>query len=99
MGLPGYHYHNLAGLLEIMMARIRYILPDELDDPELRGWLEEAIRDGRPGPENQSIRAHNPAIMRSFTLTRKLLQKYGVLEKELRELIRSFIAISIDCPY
>jgi hypothetical protein len=43
----------------------------QIRDPEARLWLEEARRDGRPGPENQAIRAHQPDVMRSFTLTRK----------------------------
>ena len=55
------------------MARLSYVDPDTLNDPEVRQWLEESRRDGRPGPENQAIRAHQPDVMRSFTLTRKML--------------------------
>ena len=55
------------------MAEISYVAPDEIKDPELRAALEAAIKKGRPGPENQSIRAHAPDVMRAFTLTRKML--------------------------
>ena len=58
---------------------------EEIDDDEMRGWLEKAILDGKPGPENQSMRAHNPPIMRSFTKTREWIATDGVLEKEMRE--------------
>ena len=81
------------------MARISYVVPEEIKDPQLRGWLEEAIRDGKPGPETQSLRAHAPVAMRSFTLTRKMFQQDGILNKDLRELIRVRIATSLNCNY
>jgi alkylhydroperoxidase family enzyme len=81
------------------MARINYVPPTKITDPEMRRWLETAIRNGRPGPENQAIRAHHPAVMRSFTMTRQWLAEEGVLEKELRELVRVRIATSLNCSY
>jgi hypothetical protein len=83
------------------MARISYVDPADVRDPEIRGWLEEAVRAGRPGPENQAIRAHQPDVMRSFTLTRKLLfdGDAGVLEHDLKELVRAYIAHTIECGY
>ncbi len=33
------------------MARLSYVIPNEIDDPELRGWQEETIVAGKPGPE------------------------------------------------
>ena len=85
------------------MARIRYLAPDEIDDPEARQWLEESIERGRPGPENQSIRAHQPDVMRAFTLTRKLLfdkkSNPGFVEHDLKELVRTYIAFSLNCDY
>ena len=86
-----------------IMARISYIAPDEISDPEVRGWLEESIERGRPGPENQAIRAHQPDVMRAFTLTRKLLfnkkTDAGVVETDLKELTRFYIARSLNCEY
>ena len=83
------------------MARISYVDPASIADPELRAWLDEAVREGRPGPENQAIRAHQPGVMRSFTLTRKMLfdNGAGVLEHDLKELIRAYIAYTVECSY
>jgi len=83
------------------MARISYVDPDAIADPQIRGWLDEAVRAGRPGPENQAIRAHQPEVMRSFTLTRKALfdGNAGVLEHDLKELTRAYIAHTVECGY
>jgi len=83
------------------MARISYVDPADIVDPQLREWLDEAVREGRPGPENQAIRAHQPGVMRSFTLTRKMLfdNGAGVLEHELKELMRAYIAYTVECSY
>ena len=82
------------------MAEISYLAPDEISDPEARRWLEER---GRPGPENQSIRAHQPDVMRAFTMTRKLLfdkqREVGFVEHDLKELVRTYIAYSLNCDY
>ncbi len=85
------------------MAEISYVAPDEIEDPELRQALEAAIKKGRPGPENQSIRAHAPDVMRAFTVTRKLLfdkqKEVGFVEHDLKELVRTYIAYSLNCDY
>ena len=83
------------------MARISYIDPEEISDPQIRVWLEEAVRAGRPGPENQAIRAHQPDVMRSFTLTRKMLFDHGAgfLEHDLKELTRAYVAYTVECSY
>jgi hypothetical protein len=81
------------------MARIRYVDPADIRDPQVRVWLDAAIRAGRPGPENQAIRAHQPDVMRSFTLTRERLFDHGVLEHELKELVRAYIAHAVECGY
>jgi hypothetical protein len=83
------------------MARISYLVPQAISDPQARQWLEDAIRVGRPGPENQAIRAHQPDVMRSFTTTFELLFKpdKGTGEWELKELLRAYIAISMSCSY
>lgn len=81
------------------MAHIGYRLPSEIEDPECREWLEEAIAHGKPGPEFQAIRAHAPGVMRSFTETRAWIYHDGFLEFELKELLRAYIALSGDCAY
>ncbi|MBZ5701264.1 MAG: hypothetical protein LAN84_05405 [Acidobacteriia bacterium] len=83
------------------MARISYVAPETIADPQARRWLEDAIKAGRPGPENQAIRAHQPDVMRSFTTTFDMLFKKdkGTVEWELKELLRAYIAISMSCNY
>ncbi|MFN7752715.1 MAG: hypothetical protein ACK5TE_10670 [Pseudomonadota bacterium] len=87
------------------MARISYLHPDQVDDPEMNQWLQDAIDTGSPGPENQAIRAHNKVVMRSFTQLIRTMRNEGVLPQELRELMRARIAtswgrmFSTDCHY
>ena len=83
------------------MARISYIDPDKIEDPQILEWLDEAVRAGRPGPENQAIRAHQPDVMRSFTLTREMLfdNGAGIVEFDLKELLRAYVAHTIECGY
>ena len=87
------------------MARISYVHPEEVQDPEMKEWLMDAINTGRPGPGNQAIRAHNKVVMRSFTMLQRTMRDDGILEPELRELMRARIATSwgpmfnTDCHY
>ena len=80
---------------------ISYVDPETISDPQVRKWLEDAVRAGRPGPENQAIRAHQPDVMRSFTLTREMLfdDGAGVLEHDLKELLRAYVAHTVECGY
>lgn len=83
------------------MARLSYVDPATISDPQIRGWLDQAVAAGRPGPENQAIRAHQPDVMRSFTLTREMLfdNGAGVVEHGLKELLRAYVAHTIECGY
>jgi alkylhydroperoxidase family enzyme len=81
------------------MANISFRLPSDIDDAELRRWLEKAMADGKPGPEFQSIRAHAPGVMRSFTMSREWVYHSGSLDFDLKELLRAYIALSGDCTY
>ncbi|MDH4115903.1 MAG: hypothetical protein OEX04_05875 [Acidimicrobiia bacterium] len=81
------------------MANISFKLPSELEDGECREWLEAAIAKGKPGPEFQSIRAHAPGVMRSFTMSRRWVYHEGFLEFDLKELLRAYIALSGECTY
>lgn len=81
------------------MAHISYRMPSDIEDPQGREWLETAMRDGKPGPEFQSIRSHVPGVMRSFTETRAWIYHQGVLDFELKELVRAYIALSGSCTY
>lgn len=81
------------------MARISFKLPSKVEDDECRGWLQKAIAKGKPGPEFQAIRAHAPGVMRSFTMSRQWLYHEGILDFDLKELLRAYIALSGDCTY
>jgi len=81
------------------MARISYIDPKTIDDREIREFIEEAERVGTPRPEIQLIRAHVPAVIRSFVYTWQSVFKSGVVEHELKELLRLRVATSLDCQY
>jgi hypothetical protein len=70
--------------------------PDDITDPKMPARLVAAIDRGNPSPENQMIRARNTVVMRSFTMLLKTMRGEGVLEPELRELMRERIATSWD---
>lgn len=81
------------------MARISYVDPSTIDDPEIREFIEEAERIGTPRPEIQLIRAHVPQVIRSFVYTWKSVFKSGLVEHDLKELLRLRVASSLDCQY
>ena len=86
---------------EQSMARISYVDPATITDPQIRRWLDDAVKAGRPGPENQAIRAHQPDVMRSFTQTREMVfdNGAGVVEHDLKELLRAYVAHTVECGY
>ncbi len=81
------------------MPRIPYFPVEELSDPELRGYLEHAARHGAPRPESQAIRAHVPAVLRSFSRNWDRHFRNGVLEHRIKELCRVYVSKTIDCHY
>jgi hypothetical protein len=81
------------------VPRISYFLPERLDDPELVGYLEQAARYGAPRPESQAIRAHVPAVLRSFSHNWQRTFRTGVVEHSLKELCRVYVSKTIDCHY
>lgn len=81
------------------MARLTFKLPHDVAEDDCRRWLEASIAHGKPGPEFQAIRAHVPGVMRSFNESRRWVYHEGVVEFELKELLRAYIALSGDCTY
>src|SRR5438874_6951010 len=69
------------------MARISYVDPTTIDDPEIRAFIAEAEQVGTPRPEIQLIRAHVPAVIRSFVYTRQAVCKGGIVDHGLKELL------------
>lgn len=83
------------------MARLSYVDPATITDLQVRNWYDKAVKAGHPGPENQAIRAHQPDVMRSFTQTREMLfdDGAGLLEHDLKELTRAYVAFTVECAY
>jgi hypothetical protein len=81
------------------MPHIRYFPVESLEDEELRGYMEHAARYGTPRPESQAIRAHVPAVMRSFSTNWQRLFREGVLDHSIKELCRVYVSKTIDCHY
>ncbi|TME28451.1 MAG: hypothetical protein E6I64_03350 [Chloroflexi bacterium] len=81
------------------MARISYVDVDELDDAELREYMEHARRFGTPRPETQAIRSHVPAVARAFSRAWDRIFRNGVLEHSLKELCRVYVSQTIECNY
>ena len=81
------------------MARISYVEPAALTDPELVRHLEHAQRFGTPRPETQSIRSHVPAVAKAFSRGWERIFRNGLVEHPLKELCRVYVSKSIACDY
>jgi hypothetical protein len=81
------------------MPRISYFPVEELTDPELRGYLEHAARYGTPRPESQAIRAHVPAVLRSFSVNWDRVFRNGLVPHQVKELCRVYVSKTVDCHY
>ncbi|MDZ7882106.1 MAG: carboxymuconolactone decarboxylase family protein [Mycobacterium sp.] len=81
------------------MARISYVRPDSVTEPDLVDILAQSRTFGTPRLESQAIRAHVPAVLRTFTASWQQTFRDGVLDHAIKELARVFIAKSLDCGY
>jgi hypothetical protein len=81
------------------MPRISYFPYERVEEPELRGYLDHARRFGTPRPESQSIRAHVPAVLRSFSVNWQQAFRTGIVDHSLKELCRVYVSKTIDCHY
>jgi alkylhydroperoxidase/carboxymuconolactone decarboxylase family protein YurZ len=81
------------------MPRIPYVHPEMITDDEIRGYLEQARREGTPRPESQAIRAHNPNVIRAFSQAWDLTFRHGVLDHKIKEMCRVYVSKSIQCEY
>lgn len=81
------------------MARISYVDPASITDPELRRHMEHSQRYGTPRPETQSIRSHVPAVAKAFSRAWERIFRSGVLEHPLKELCRVYVSKTIECDY
>lgn len=81
------------------MPRISYVDPASITDPELVRYLDDSRRFGTPRLESQAIRAHVPDVLRVFNQAWQRTFREGVLDHEIKELARVFVAKSLDCGY
>jgi hypothetical protein len=81
------------------MARISYMRPESLADPELREYMEQARRIGTPRPETQAIRSHVPAVAKAFSRAWDRIFRNGIVEHQLKELCRVYVSKTIECDY
>ena len=61
------------------MARISYVTPDRLADPELVVYMEHSQRFGTPRPETQAIRSHVPDVAKAFSPSSSDLGWSGIM--------------------
>ena len=81
------------------MARISYVDPAALTDPELAADMEDSRLYGTPRPETQAIRFHVPNVAKAFMRPWKSIFRAGQVEHSLKELCRVYVSHSIDCHY
>ncbi|HXV58273.1 MAG TPA: hypothetical protein VD704_10435 [Gaiellaceae bacterium] len=81
------------------MARIAYIDPAALTDPELVAELERSRLYGTPRPETQAIRSRVPTVAKGFSRAWNAIFRAGIVEHPLKELCRVYVSKTIDCHY
>lgn len=81
------------------MPRIPYPDLDAISDPEIHQILERARTVGTPRPESQAIRAHVPAVIKSFTTAWMDTFVEGVVDHDLKEMCRVYVTKTVDCGY
>ncbi len=82
-----------------MVPNIPYPDLEAIDDPEILDILERARRVGTPRPESQAIRAHVPAVVKSFSKAWQETFVDGVVDHELKELCRVYVTKTVECGY
>ena len=82
-----------------MVARISYVDPAAIADPELAADLEHSRLYGAPRPETQAIRFHVPAVAKAFMRPWRSIFRDGIVEHPLKELCRVYVSKTIDCDY
>ena len=84
---------------EVAVPRISYVDPSTVTDPELAAALEDSRTYGTPRLESQAIRAHVPAVLRTFSASWQEVFREGVVDHRIKELARLYVATSLECGY
>lgn len=82
-----------------MTPHISYVDPTTVTDPELLEIMERARTFGTPRPESQSIRLHQPEVMKAFNQAWEVFFRQGVCDHAIKELCRLYISKSVQCEY
>jgi alkylhydroperoxidase family enzyme len=78
---------------------LSYVDPASITDPDMIAEMERCAREGTPRPESQAIRAHVPAVFRSFAESWKTVFREGVCDHDIKELCRVYVSRSVKCEY
>ena len=79
--------------------RISYVDPASIEDPEMLAELDRCARHGTPRPESQAVRAHVPAVFRSFRDTWRDCFHNGITDHAIKELCRIYVSKSVSCEF
>ena len=79
--------------------RISYVDPASIEDPEMLAELDRCARHGTPTPESQAVRAHVPAVFRSFRDTWRDCFHNGIADHAIKELCRIYVSKSVSCEF
>jgi alkylhydroperoxidase family enzyme len=80
------------------MPRISYVPMDRMDD-EMRQEMERSARHGTPRPESSAVRAHVPAVFKTFTAYWDATFRQGVCDHAIKELVRMYITRTTNCQF
>jgi alkylhydroperoxidase family enzyme len=78
--------------------RISYVPMDAMDE-EMRSEMERSARFGTPRPESSAIRAHVPAVFKTFTHYWDATFRQGVCDHAIKELCRLYITKTTNCQF
>jgi hypothetical protein len=81
------------------MARISYVKPEDIKEPDLQQAMKDAMLKSTPRPEIQAIRAQQPEVMRAFIYTWDRLFKGGIVDRQIKELCRLRVSTTLGCNY
>ncbi|MFQ5659843.1 MAG: carboxymuconolactone decarboxylase family protein [Gammaproteobacteria bacterium] len=94
-----YELFHKARIYAMTQQRISYVNPETITDAEMIAEMERCAKHGTPRPESQAIRAHCPAIFKSFAATWQAAFINGVMDHNIKELCRIYVSRSVKCEY
>ncbi len=83
---------------EPQAPRISYV-PMSAMDEEMRREMERSAREGTPRPESSAVRAHVPAVFKSFTAYWDATFRGDACDHATKELCRLYITRTTNCRF